>query len=148
MSQAEGSARILSRMVAWAAGRDDVRAVVVVGSHARSDHPADAWSDLDVIVMARRPGRHLERSDWIPEIEPPWLAICEPTLVGGQRIFHITFEGGIKADVVFVSSVAFSWAARALHALGRHPSLRRVLPAIARERLATLSELLALGRPA
>jgi aminoglycoside 6-adenylyltransferase len=145
MSQTEGSERILSKMVAWGTGRDDLRAIVVVGSRARSDHPADPWSDIDVIVMARRPQRYLNGSQWFAEIETPWLAIREPTVVGGQQIFHLTFEGGTKVDLVVVSSVAFSLAARAIDALRRHPSLLTLLPAIARNRLTTLSDLLNRG---
>jgi aminoglycoside 6-adenylyltransferase len=145
MSQTEGSERILSKMVAWATGRDDLRAIAVVGSRARSDHPADPWSDLDVIVMARRPKRYLDGSHWFAEIETPWLAVREPTVVGGQQIFHITFEGGTKVDLVVVSSIAFSLAARAVETLRRRPSLLTLLPRIARDRLTTLSDLLNRG---
>lgn len=142
MTQTEGAERILSKMVAWGAARDDLRAIAVVGSHARSDHPADPWSDLDVIVMARRPKRYLSGSQWVSEVEPPWLAILEPTVVGGQQIFHITFEGGTKVDLVVVSSIAFSLGARVLETLERHPSILTLLPKIARDRLTTLSDLL------
>lgn len=137
--------RILSKLVAWGTGRDDLRAIAVVGSHARSDHPADPWSDLDVIVMARRPARYLDGSHWVEEIETPWLAVREPTVVGGQQIFHVTFEGGAKLDLVVVSSLAFSLAARALEGLRRRPSLLVLLPKRARDRLATLSDLLSRG---
>jgi aminoglycoside 6-adenylyltransferase len=142
MGQTEGSERILSKMVAWGTGRDGLRAIAVVGSRARSDHPADPWSDLDVIVMARRPKRYLDGSHWLAEIETPWLAVREPTVVGGQQIFHITFEGGTKVDLVVVSSIAFSLAARAVETLRRHPALLTLLPNVARDRLTTLSELL------
>jgi len=54
MSQTEGAERILAKLVAWGAAREDLRAIAVVGSRAREDHPADPWSDLDVIVVARR----------------------------------------------------------------------------------------------
>ena len=145
MSRTGGAERILSRMAAWGSDRDDVRAIAVVGSHARADHPADPWSDLDLIAMARRPRRYLDRSDWLAEIEIPWLAVREPTVVGAEQIFHITFEGGTKVDLVVVSSIAFSLAARALEMLGRHPSLMRWLPTRARDRLATLSDLLNRG---
>ena len=145
MSQTEGAERILSKMLAWGAARDDLRAIAVVGSRARSDHPADPWSDLDAIVMARRPGRYLDGSHWFAEIETPWLAVREPTVVGGQQIFHITFEGGTKVDLVVVSSIAFSLAARALETLRRHPYLFTLLPKVARDRLTTLSVLLNRG---
>jgi predicted nucleotidyltransferase len=29
-----------------------IRAAVVIGSRARVDHPADEWSDLDVLIFA------------------------------------------------------------------------------------------------
>jgi predicted nucleotidyltransferase len=145
MSQTEGTERILSKMVAWGTARDDLRAIAVVGSRARADHPADPWSDLDVIVMARRPKRFLTGSHWLEEIETPWLTVREPTPVGGQEIFLVTFEGGAKLDLVVVSSAAFSLAARALQALKRHPSLLRLLPKLARDRLTVLSDVLNRG---
>ena len=46
----DGDARVASmedlerRLVSWAARRRDVRTVLVVGSRARVDHPADEWS--------------------------------------------------------------------------------------------------------
>ncbi|MEJ2239651.1 MAG: aminoglycoside 6-adenylyltransferase [Gemmatimonadales bacterium] len=145
MRQTEGTERILSKTVSWGAGRDDLRAIAVVGSHARSDHPADPWSDLDLIFMARQPKRYLDQADWVAEIETPWLAVLEPTVVGGERIFHITFAGGTKVDLVVVSSLAFSLAGRALATLRRHPSLLALLPSGIRFRLTTLSELLDRG---
>jgi aminoglycoside 6-adenylyltransferase len=145
MSQIEGSERILSKMVAWGTTRDDLRAIAVVGSRARTDHAADPWSDLDVIVMARRPKRYLTGADWLADIETPWLAVREPTVIGGQEIFHVTFEGGAKVDLVVVSSVAFSLAARAMQTLRRHPSVRTLLPRIARDRFAELSDVLHRG---
>ena len=67
MGQDEGTERILSKMVPWATARDDLRGIAVVGSRARSDHPADAWSDLDVLVMARRPGNTSQGPVGLPQ---------------------------------------------------------------------------------
>ena len=47
---------IAAAVADWARMRDDVRAVVVVGSHARTDAPADRWSDLDIAAVRRRAG--------------------------------------------------------------------------------------------
>jgi aminoglycoside 6-adenylyltransferase len=145
MPQTEGVERILSKMVAWGAARDDLRAIAVVGSRARADHPADPCSDLDVIVMARRPRLYLAGTHWLAEIETPWLAIREPTAIGGQEIFLVTFEGGAKADIVVVSSLAFSLAARTIETSRRHPSLLKLLPKVVRHRLTELSDVLNRG---
>ncbi len=39
----------------WAREREDVRAVLVVGSQARTHPPADRWSDLDVVLFVDEP---------------------------------------------------------------------------------------------
>ena len=39
----------------WAHEREDVRAVLVVGSQARTDTPADRWSDLDAVLFVDEP---------------------------------------------------------------------------------------------
>ncbi len=145
MSQSEGAERILSKMVVWATARDDLRAIAVVGSRARTDHPADPWSDLDVLLMARRPKRYLAAPDWLSEIETPWLVVREPTPIGGQEIFLVTFDGGTKVDISVVSSRAFSLAARAVGMLRRHPSAITFFPGIAREPLTALSDVLNRG---
>lgn len=145
MSQTEAVERILSKLVAWASAREDLRGIAVVGSRARADHPADAFSDLDVIVMARNPKRYLSGTDWLAEIETPWLALREPTVIGGQQIFLVTFEGGAKVDLVVVSSLSFSLAARVLETGRRHPSVLTFLPRIVRDRLTDLSDVLNRG---
>jgi aminoglycoside 6-adenylyltransferase len=145
MGQDEGTGRILAKLVDWAAGQDDLRAIAVVGSRARSDHPADAWSDLDVLLMARRPRRYLARPQWLAAVETPWLTVKEPTPIGGQEILLVTFEGGAKVDISVVPSRAFALAARAIGILRRHPAGISVVPRVARKRLVALSDVLNRG---
>jgi aminoglycoside 6-adenylyltransferase len=145
MGQDEGTGRILAKLVDWAAARDDLRAIAVVGSRARSDHPADAWSDLDVLVMARRPERYLARPEWLAAVGTPWLTVKEPTPIGGQEILLVTFEGGAKVDISVVPSRALALAARAVGIVRRHPAAIAVVPRVARERLVALSDVLNRG---
>jgi aminoglycoside 6-adenylyltransferase len=145
MGQDEGAERILSKLVSWATARDDLRGIAVVGWRARSDHPSDEWSDLDLLVMARHPGRYLARTDWLAAIEKPWLAVKEPTPIGGQEILLVTFEGGTKVDISVVPSRTFALAARAVGILRRYPAAMSLLPGVARERLLALSDVLNRG---
>ena len=46
---------LMERITAWARGRDDVRAMALIGSRARRAHPADIWSDIDLIVLTAGP---------------------------------------------------------------------------------------------
>ena len=56
----------LSRVVEWASGRVDVRAVALVGSVARGYAGPD--SDIDVVLLVDSPARYVEHEDWIGEL--------------------------------------------------------------------------------
>jgi predicted nucleotidyltransferase len=53
----------LGRLLFWAGERDDVRALVVVGSFARGNARPD--SDLDVILLVRDASRYLQDATWV-----------------------------------------------------------------------------------
>ena len=94
--------RLLSKFVQWAQDKDDIRSAMVIGSRARSDHPADEFSDLDLSIFVTQPQIYLENSDWINQIGNPWLTFVEPT--GDRRHWErrCLFEGGLDVDFAFV----------------------------------------------
>ena len=47
-SSVDPYAILIESFTTWAAYEDNVRTAVIIGSRARSDHPADEWSDLDI----------------------------------------------------------------------------------------------------
>jgi aminoglycoside 6-adenylyltransferase len=89
-----------AKITAWAQAEDDLRAAIVVGSRTRSDHPADEWSDLDVILFLRRPEQYIARTDWIEAFCPLWLSVVQKT-VAGEPERLVVFEGGYQTDFVF-----------------------------------------------
>lgn len=82
----------------WARERDDVRAAVVVGSQARSDTPADRWSDLDVILVVDDPEPYASDAAWVTEFGRPALTFLEETMEG-QRERRVLYEGGEDVDL-------------------------------------------------
>jgi predicted nucleotidyltransferase len=54
---------LLDAVGAWAAGRSDVSAVVLVGSRARGQAKPD--SDVDLVVLTSAPEPYLEDHSWI-----------------------------------------------------------------------------------
>ena len=93
--------RLIENLVAWANAQDDVRAAVVIGSRARSDHPADRWSDLDVLIVASDPQRYWLTADWLAAVGTPWLTFTEPTFDGGLER-RALFAGGLDVDFAFL----------------------------------------------
>jgi aminoglycoside 6-adenylyltransferase len=82
----------------WAASRADVQAAVVVGSQARTDVPADRWSDLDVILIVDDPATYAEDASWVHEFGEPLLTFLEPTALGDQRERRVLYETGEDVD--------------------------------------------------
>ena len=132
MSQAEGTQRVLERLGAWGRLSPDVRAVVVVGSWARpADHPADQWSDVDVLLTTTDPGRYyLSTTYWMRDLGNPWLTYVETPPLGGaeQRERRVVFEGAVEVDFAVVASRDMRFAAYILAALRRFPRAVRFLP--------------------
>jgi aminoglycoside 6-adenylyltransferase len=95
-----GYERLIERFVAWAQAEPDIRAAVVIGSRARTDHPADEWADLDIIVFATDVERYIASADWVENVGVHWLTFVEPTLGGGWER-RVLFDGGLDVDFAF-----------------------------------------------
>jgi aminoglycoside 6-adenylyltransferase len=94
--------RIIERVIAWAQPRPDIRAAFVAGSRARANHPADDWSDLDVVIVADDPQPYLASAEWLSAIGEVRLTFLEPTAVGGLTERRALFDGGLDVDITFV----------------------------------------------
>jgi aminoglycoside 6-adenylyltransferase len=83
---------------AWAAARVDVRALLIVGSRARIDTPADGFSDHDFVVVLDDERPYVESAAWVGEIAPPLLTFVEGTATGGMLERRVLFADGEDAD--------------------------------------------------
>ncbi len=92
--------QLIERLIAWAEIEDNIRTVIVIGSRARLDHPADAWSDLDVLIFANDPEPYWASTNWLSHIGTPWLTFLEPTPNGHGFERRVLFEGGLDVDFV------------------------------------------------
>jgi aminoglycoside 6-adenylyltransferase len=90
-----------SRITAWAAAHPNLVAGVVVGSRGRSDHPADQWSDLDLVIFADEPGKFIQDGTWLEGFGPLWASWLDDTGAGYPEWFAL-YAGGLKVDIVFV----------------------------------------------
>lgn len=96
-----GYERILEHFLAWAQQEEAIRGAMVIGSRARKDHPADEWSDLDLLVLATEPQRFIDKSDWPAHIAQVWLTHTERTGDGRGMERRVLFEGGFDVDFAF-----------------------------------------------
>lgn len=98
---------LAAAIVDWARSRVDVRAVVVVGSQARMDTPADRWSDLDCLLFVDHPERLGDDASWIAEFGTPVLTFLEPTALGDRHERRVLYDEG--EDVDFPLIAASTW---------------------------------------
>jgi aminoglycoside 6-adenylyltransferase len=90
--------RFLHDVAAWARAQADVRAVLIVGSQARVDTPADELSDVDLALFVDAPERYLRDASWIGSFGEPLLTFLEPTAVGGFEERRVLFRDGLEVD--------------------------------------------------
>ncbi len=140
----EAVEQLEERFAAWAETCSDIRAGIVVGSRAREDHPADRWADLDIIMVATRPGRYLSTTEWLDEIGNVWLTIVGQTVAGGPERF-VLFEGGLAVDFVTIPASKAKQLSRLLPILTRFPKLRRLVPRGALRQLTFAADLFGRG---
>lgn len=88
----------LAELAAWAAAREDVRAVVLVGSQARTETPADEWSDVDVGLFVDDPRPYAADAAWVARFGTAELTFVEPTAVGDAVERRVLYTDGLEVD--------------------------------------------------
>jgi aminoglycoside 6-adenylyltransferase len=107
MYQVETYEGLIERFTSWAEREEAVRAAVIIGSRARTDHPADEWSDLDVIILADNPDLYWQTTVWLHHLGTPWLTFLEPTPDGRGFERRVLFAPGLDVDFVPSPAAAF-----------------------------------------
>jgi aminoglycoside 6-adenylyltransferase len=100
---------LIGNFIQWATTEDNLRAVVMIGSRARSDHPADEWSDLDLIFFSNDPTPFWESADWIQSAGKPMLSFTEPLPAGDGFERRVLYDGGLDVDFVPLKNDALVW---------------------------------------
>ena len=97
---------LLGRFVDWVREQEKVRSVILIGSRARQDHPADVASDMDLVIFSTDPQHYLSSIDWLEQIDRYCLTFLEPTANGRFMERRVLFAGGYDIDFVFLPEQA------------------------------------------
>lgn len=99
---------MLGRVLRWAAGAADVRAVLLESSRARPGAPRDALTDYDLALLVTDPAAYAEPGDWVRVFGAPLLRVrdvVEITALAGPlpaplRVQNdmLLFADGAKID--------------------------------------------------
>jgi aminoglycoside 6-adenylyltransferase len=111
---------LLDEVAVWAGSQADVRAVLLVGSQARAETPADEFSDVDLGLFVDDPERYLRDGTWVRSFGEPLLTLLEPTAVGGFEERRVLFRDGLEVDFsILPAAIAKAPPAEADAVLGR-----------------------------
>jgi aminoglycoside 6-adenylyltransferase len=114
----ERVARFLAELERFAREEEDVRVAVVIGSQARTDTPADEWSDVDVALFVDDASARVEDTGWLWAFGTPELAFLEQSPGGGPMERRVLYADGLEVDFVLVPADGFPlflsdpWTAR------------------------------------
>ncbi len=92
---------IIERTKEWIDNEPGIRGLAIIGSQARTSHPADEWSDLDFIILATDTERYLHDLSWIELIGTHLLTFVASTADHRNRERRILFDGGQDVDFSF-----------------------------------------------
>lgn len=99
---------ITARFTAWAKAEKDIQAAVIIGSRARTDAPADQWSDLDIIFLTDKPDQFIYSESWLNQIHPYSITFLEKTAVGIGMERRVMFNPHLDVDFVILTPEHFS----------------------------------------
>ena len=89
---------IIKVFVAWAERQADIRSAFIIGSRARTDHPADDWADLDIVIFAHNPHSYIYPGSWVGEFGTVIATFVEPTGDGRTLERRVLYEGGLDVE--------------------------------------------------
>jgi aminoglycoside 6-adenylyltransferase len=96
-----GYESLIQEFVSWAQSETDIRAAMIIGSRARTDHPADEWSDLDIVLFVNTPQHYVDSADWVKNVAPFVLTFLEVSADGSWER-RVLFDGGFDVDFAII----------------------------------------------
>jgi len=99
---------IIARFTAWAKAEKDIQAAVIFGSRARTDAPADQWSDLDIIFLTDKPDQFIHSESWLDQIHPYSITFLEKTAVGNGMERRVMFSPHLDVDFIILTPEHFT----------------------------------------
>ena len=95
-------AGLLARVEDWARTDAGVHGLLLLGSRARSEQPADVWSDTDLIVVVDDPEAFLADVSWPARFGAVAITFIEQT-GHGRRERRVLYADGTDLDAVPVA---------------------------------------------
>ncbi len=112
---------VIGRIIAWAAGNDLIRAVLLEGSRGNPSATIDEFSDYDIAIVVSDLAPFVERLSWIEWFGEPIVHWGDRRMIDGieYNTRLVMYEGGTRIDYQ-------AWRPEAIRAMverGRLPAI-------------------------
>lgn len=87
---------LLENFVAWARALPTCRAIILFGSTTRTVHPADKYSDRDILLFVTAPDSN-QYLEWMRQYAPVWMVIREHN--AATLLWLIVYRGGCSVHL-------------------------------------------------
>lgn len=94
---------LIQKITEFAQSSPLVDAIVVIGSQARVNTPADEYSDLDLLFFVKDTDYFIFNDEWLHTLGNFHISFIEDT-VGGEKERRVLFEGCLDIDFVILPS--------------------------------------------
>ncbi len=95
----QGAGPWIERLRRWAEGDPNVRLALVVGSRARSEAPADDYSDIDLVLFVKDPEPLFRGDGGVGSLGSYWTSHRETNALGTGTERRFLFRDGQDVDV-------------------------------------------------
>jgi aminoglycoside 6-adenylyltransferase len=90
----------LERVVSWARNKKDIKALIAVGSRARTSKPADRWSDYDLVMIVDNPEIYIKNTSWLDGLGHIVLSFIEKCALDDSFEHRVLFDNGRDVDFI------------------------------------------------
>ena len=94
--------RLQTNILAACQELDAIQAVLLIGSRARRESPADGLADLDLLLFVLDTAEFIPMADFVASVGHIWLADFSYTGRGDPE-WMVVYEGGLKVDYIFTT---------------------------------------------
>lgn len=94
---------ILTALIKLSELTDQMKAGIIIGSRARTECPADEYSDIDVILLVEDVEFFIQSDEWLNKLGKYHISFSEYTVANGKerRVF---FDNALDADFIFLQA--------------------------------------------
>lgn len=94
---------ILTGLINLGESTDQMKAGIIIGSRARTERPADEYSDIDIILLVEDIEFFIQSDEWLNKLGKYHISFSEYTVANGKerRVF---FDNAFDADFIFLQA--------------------------------------------